>query len=97
MLPTAVVLYLNGWRWYEFHPSADFRWPRHWFKKSFQCIGVKHLVAGQADLIGFGRPFIANPDLVERFKAHAALNVPDMATFYTPGEKGYTDYPTLGN
>lgn len=51
--------------------------------------------AGHADLIGFGRPFISNPDLVERFKAHAELSAPDMGTFYTPGEKGYTDYPTV--
>jgi N-ethylmaleimide reductase len=48
-----------------------------------------------ADLIGFGRPFVANPDLVRRMQIHAALNPPDMATFYTPGPKGYTDYPTL--
>ncbi len=53
------------------------------------------IASGQADLIGFGRPFLANPDLVERLKAGAALNAPDMGTFYTPGEKGYTDYPTL--
>lgn len=53
------------------------------------------LAAGKADLIAFGRPALANPDLVERFKAGAALNPPDMATFYTPGPKGYTDYPAL--
>ena len=52
--------------------------------------------AGQADLIGFGRPFIANPDLVERFKTRSELSAPDLATFYTPGENGYTDYPTCG-
>ena len=54
------------------------------------------LAAKQADLIGFGRSFLANPDLVERFKAGAALNAPDFGTFYTPGAKGYTDYPKLG-
>ncbi|MEY8877524.1 MAG: alkene reductase [Leptothrix sp. (in: b-proteobacteria)] len=53
------------------------------------------LLAGQADLIGFGRPFISNPDLVERLRSQAALNAPDMDTFYTPGEQGYTTYPTL--
>lgn len=52
---------------------------------------------GDADLVSFGVPFIANPDLVERFKTDAALNTPDQNTFYTPGEKGYTDYPTLNN
>ncbi|KAB7726118.1 alkene reductase [Rudanella paleaurantiibacter] len=53
------------------------------------------LESGRADLVAFGRPFIANPDLVERFKAGADLNQPDFSTFYTPGEKGYTDYPVL--
>jgi N-ethylmaleimide reductase len=50
----------------------------------------------QGDLVAFGRPFLANPDLVARFKAGAALNAPDFGTFYTPGPKGYTDYPKLG-
>ncbi len=53
------------------------------------------LDAGQADLIAFARPFLANPDLVQRMRVSAAMNAPDMATFYTPGAKGYTDYPTL--
>ena len=53
------------------------------------------LTKKQADLIAFARPFLANPDLVERMRADAPLNAPDMATFYTPGPKGYTDYPTL--
>ena len=50
---------------------------------------------GLADLVAFGVPFIANPDLVERFRTGAALATPDQATFYTPGAKGYTDYPQL--
>jgi N-ethylmaleimide reductase len=49
----------------------------------------------RADLIAFGRPFLANPDLVERLQLNAKLNAPDQATFYVPGPKGYTDYPTL--
>jgi N-ethylmaleimide reductase len=53
------------------------------------------LQAGQADLIAFGRPFLANPDLVQRMQAGAALNALDMATLYTADAKGYTDYPTL--
>lgn len=53
------------------------------------------LQAGDADLIGFGRPFLANPDLVRRMQTGAALNAPDMATFYTADAKGYTDYPAL--
>lgn len=55
------------------------------------------LQRGKADLIAIGRPFIANPDLVERLKAGAELNQPDFSTFYTPGKKGYTDYPVLEN
>jgi N-ethylmaleimide reductase len=53
------------------------------------------LAAGKCDLVAVGKPFLANPDLVERWKAHAALNAPDMTTFYTLGPKGYTDYPAL--
>jgi N-ethylmaleimide reductase len=53
------------------------------------------LKAGHADLIAFARPFLANPDLVERMRTDAALNAVDLATFYTPGPKGYTDYPAL--
>jgi len=55
----------------------------------------KVLKEGDADLVSFGVPFLANPDLVERFKTNAPLNTPDPNTFYTPGEKGYTDYPFL--
>jgi N-ethylmaleimide reductase len=51
--------------------------------------------AREADLVAFGMPFLANPDLVTRFRTGAALNQPDFATLYTPGEKGYLDYPTL--
>jgi N-ethylmaleimide reductase len=53
------------------------------------------LVEKQGDLVAFGRPFLANPDLVARLRAGAPLNEPDMATFYTPGPRGYTDYPAL--
>jgi N-ethylmaleimide reductase len=55
----------------------------------------KALAANSADLIAFGKPFLANPDLVERLRLGAPLNAPDFSTFYTPGAKGYTDYPTL--
>jgi len=53
------------------------------------------LMAGSADLVAFGRAALANPDLVQRLRTDAPMNAPDMATFYTPGEKGYTDYPVL--
>ena len=55
----------------------------------------RNLQSGLADLIAFGRPFLANADLAERFKTGAELNDPDQNTFYTPGEKGYADYPVL--
>jgi N-ethylmaleimide reductase len=55
----------------------------------------KALVEGRADLVAFGRPFLSNPDLVARMQSNAALNPLDMSTFYTPGPKGYTDYPFL--
>lgn len=55
------------------------------------------LQAGQADLIAFGRPFLANPDLVERMQTGAALNAVDESTLYTPDATGYTDYPTLAS
>ena len=48
-----------------------------------------------ADLICFGRPFIANPDLVARLRSGAPLATPDPATFYAGEGKGYTDYPSL--
>jgi len=50
---------------------------------------------GRADAVAFGKAFIANPDLVERFRSGAQLNEPDPATFYSGGEKGYLDYPVL--
>ncbi len=53
------------------------------------------IASGYADLVSFGRPFIANPDLVERFRRGAPLNEPDEATFYGGGAEGYTDYPFL--
>jgi N-ethylmaleimide reductase len=51
------------------------------------------LAAGRGDLIAFARPFIANPRLPSKLRERRSLAAPDFATFYTPGEKGYTDYP----
>jgi N-ethylmaleimide reductase len=53
------------------------------------------LTEQRGDLIAFGRPFLANPDLVERMRLSEPMNAPDQATFYVPGAKGYTDYPAL--
>jgi N-ethylmaleimide reductase len=58
-------------------------------------MAIETIASGKADAVAFGRPFIANPDLVERLKLDAPLAVPDRATFYGGGAKGYTDYPTL--
>ena len=56
------------------------------------------LVSGFTDLVGFGRQFINNPDLVDRFKNTWPLSTAlDQTTFYSPGEKGYTDYPLFNN
>ena len=52
-------------------------------------------VAGGADIVAFGRPFIANPDLVERLRRNAPLNEVNRATLYGGGAEGYTDYPAL--
>ena len=60
------------------------------------CIGRGKQVIedGYADAVAFSKQFIANPDLVERIAQGAKWNRWDEATFYTPGAKGYTDYPT---
>ena len=63
--------------------ATTWTWPR------------RRCAAGRADLIAFGRPFIANPDLVERLRASAPLNALDKDTLYGGGAKGYTDYPAL--
>jgi N-ethylmaleimide reductase len=52
----------------------------------------RDLAEEKGDLVAFGRPFISNPGLVEKLKSGAPLTPPDATTFYTPGEKGYTDY-----
>lgn len=57
---------------------------------------IEAIESGAADLVAFGRPFIANPDLVERLERDAPLNEPKPATFYGGGAEGYTDYPALG-
>ena len=59
-----------------------------------KALAEKALADG-ADIVAFGRPYIANPDLVERLRRNAPLNAPDRATFYGGGAAGYTDYPAL--
>jgi len=89
------------------HKAADWISPQ--LKKAFGGVFIANeaftqdtaeaaLAAGEADAIAFGKLYIANPDLVERFANGTALNAPDMSTFYAPGTNaahGYTDYPRL--
>lgn len=60
-------------------------------------LAIETVKNGSADLVAFGKPFIANPDLVRRLEENAPLNTPDQATFYGGGAQGYTDYPALEN
>jgi N-ethylmaleimide reductase len=59
--------------------------------------GMALVRGGDADAIAYGSLYIANPDLVARFKADAPISEPDPATFYGSGPKGYTDYPALSD
>jgi N-ethylmaleimide reductase len=83
-------------------PLSIKRTMRELFKQSLILSGgydaeraERDLAAGNADLIAVGRSFLANPDLPARWQANAPLNDPDISTFYTPGAKGYTDYPAM--
>jgi N-ethylmaleimide reductase len=83
-------------------PNFDFTQFRRCFKGRYMANGgydqaraSAALASGYADLVAFGAPFIANPDLPERFAKNAPLNAPDQSTFYGGDEKGYTDYPVL--
>ena len=82
--------------------SFDFVALRKHFKNAYmanlgydKARGNAAIASGQADVIAYGVPFIANPDLVERYRTDAPLNVADEALFYGGDEKGYTDYPFL--
>ncbi len=70
-------------------------WPRTFILAGgFDRAGAEAALRdGRADLIAFGRPFLANPDLADRLQRGLALSAPVPATFYTPGAEGYTDYP----
>jgi N-ethylmaleimide reductase len=57
--------------------------------------GNAAIARGDADLVAFGVPFLANPDLPIRYRKNATLNTPDPATFYAGEEKGYIDYPAM--
>ena len=83
--------------------QVDFRRLRDLFGGTYIANGgfdyqraTETLTRGDADLVSFGRLFLANPDLPERFAKHAPLNKPDHTTFYGGKEPGYIDYPALG-
>ncbi|MGO4350562.1 alkene reductase [Rhizobium sp. RAF36] len=58
-----------------------------------RATAIDAVETGRADLVAFGKPFIANPDLVKRLEKNLPLNTPDQTTFYGGGQKGYIDYP----
>ena len=60
-----------------------------------RAMAIEAVESGKADMVSFGKPFIANPDFVRRLKENAALNEPDKNTFYGGGAAGYTDYPVM--
>ena len=64
-------------------------------EKFTQTTANQVLAAGEADAVAFGVPFLANPDLPERFRQNAPLNEPEQSTFFASGPKGYTDYPFM--
>jgi len=83
-------------------PDADMAKLRAGFDGAYMAnngynrqLAIKAVESGAADLIAFGRPFLANPDLVKRLEKGAPLNEPDQNTFYGGDARGYTDYPTL--
>jgi N-ethylmaleimide reductase len=83
-------------------PDFDFAQLRRRFKSNYIANGgydfargTAALAENRADCIAYGVPYIANPDLVERFRLNAPLNAADQATFYGGAEQGYTDYPVL--
>ncbi len=88
----------------ERHPAGgfDLQKLRHAFNGLYMAnnnydlkLAIEARAKNLADLICFGRPFISNPDLVERLRSGAPLAAPDQATFYAGEAHGYTDYPAL--
>ncbi|PSN17784.1 alkene reductase [filamentous cyanobacterium CCP5] len=77
----------------EFRPLYDGNLMVNWDYD--QEAGHGAIASGNADLVSYGKLFIANPDLPQRFKLNAELNEPDPSTFYGGGAEGYIDYPAL--
>ena len=83
-------------------PGFDYAWARKAFKGTYIAnngytreMAIEAVDSGRADAVAFGRAYIANPDLVQRLKLNAPLNTPNPQTFYSHGEEGYIDYPSL--
>ena len=86
----------------DFDPSVDFTALRRKFHGAYMAnngytlaLANQSIAEGKVDLVAFGRPFIANPDLVERFRVNAPLSSFDPATLYGGGAQGYTDYSVM--
>jgi N-ethylmaleimide reductase len=86
----------------EASPEFDFDELRRAYRGNYmanggydKARGNTAIASGHADCVAYGVPFIANPDLVERFRIDAPLNPADQSTFYGGTEKGYTDYPAM--
>jgi len=89
------------------NPSFDYKALRAAYEKAggkaawmvnngyIRDMAIETVENGTADLVAFGKPFISNPDLVERLEKNLPLNTPDQSTFYGGSAKGYVDYPTL--
>jgi N-ethylmaleimide reductase len=82
--------------------GVDFLWLRRQFRGAYLAnnrydreLAEEAIRSGRADLVSFGRPFIANPDLVERLRTGAPLAEAPKETYYGGAEHGYTDWPTL--
>lgn len=82
----------------EFTPSLRAAWSGVFILNPAEQTAAEHLSLieeGAADLVSFATKFLANPDLVERLRVGAPLNVPDRPTFYGGDHRGYTDYPAI--
>lgn len=98
-------LHVTEWAGHDLsaaQPTFDFQQLRRAYKGIYMTNGGYEfdtantaINSNATDLVAFGKLYIANPDLVERFAKQASLNVPDTNTFYGGNEAGYTDYPSL--
>jgi len=86
----------------EVNHAVDMQQIRQCFKGAYMANGSydkargdEAVASGAADMVAYGIPYLANPDLIERFRRDAPLNEADQSTFYGGDAKGYTDYPTL--